>query len=114
MGNEGTSRCYHVYFERSIMTYEAARDVIAHHSALSSTNRLALLDFLREHPGQARELFRVDAAHRFLPAHMDGEILRTAAFLRNFAQWLIATGRANSSWAHFHATRTKRLHTGRA
>jgi hypothetical protein len=53
------------------MTYEAARDVIAHHSALSSTNRLALLDFLHEHPGQARELFRVDAAHGFLPAHKD-------------------------------------------
>jgi hypothetical protein len=94
------------------MTYEAARDVIAHHSALSSTNRLALLDFLREHPGQARELFRVDAAYGFLPAHKDGEILRTAAFLRNFARWLITTGRTNSAWAHFHATRTKKSHKG--
>jgi hypothetical protein len=93
------------------MTYEAARDAIAHHSALSSKNRLALLNFLREHPDQARQLFRVDAAHGFLPAHMDGEILRSAAFLRNFARWLVATGQT-SSWACFHAVRADK-ETGR-
>lgn len=93
------------------MTYEAARDAIAHHSALSSSNRLALLNFLREHPDQARQLFRVNAAHGFLPAHMDGELLCSAAFLCHFARWLVATGQT-SAWACFYATRAEE-ETGR-
>jgi len=93
------------------MTYEAARDAIAHHSTLESTNRRSLLAFLQAHPEQAREIFRVDAAHRFLPAHRDGELLCTAALRRNLAKWLVVTGQS-STWARFHAARADKA-TGR-